>query len=156
MRRVFGALMVMALMCGRGFAVELPDSVGEWHSVSRHVQTLITEYNGESHGTVTYMTYVRESPSARVEVILTEGAGTGSLYVPENVRDSKGVMPADSGYERLNVGGHEAVLETVPGMAVALAVSVSGDAVLTAEGQGVGAGEIADFAGRMTQSLNIE
>ena len=156
MRRIIGALMVMGLMCGRVFALELPDSVGEWHSVSRHVQSLITEYNGESHGTVTYMTYVRESPSARVEVILTEGAGTGSLYVPENARGSRGVMPADSGYERLTVAGHEAVLETVPGMAVALAVCLSGDAVMTAEGQGVDAEGVVDFAGRMIDRLNIQ
>ena len=156
MRRIFAGLMVVVMTCGTAFALELPETLGEWHSVSTSIVPLITEYNHESHGRVTYSTYKRESPSAVLEVILTEGTGTGSLYVPEKVNDAPGMMPSDAGYERLTVVGHDAIIEVVPNMPLVIAVNVSGDVVLTVEGRGVDAGGISGFAERIMGGLKIQ
>lgn len=154
MRKVF--LMMMLLTAGPVFALELPDNVGEWKTVTTNIIPLITEYNQESHGRVTYRTYVRENPSSTLDVILTEGTGTGNLYVPEKVNDTPGMMPSDSGYERLTVSGHDAIIEAVPNMPLVLAVSVSGDVVLTVEGRAIDAEGIARFAEKMIQNLKIQ
>ena len=140
MRKVFALLMLM--ICSPVFAAELPETLGEWHSVSKYIQPLITEYNGESQGTVTYMTYSRESPSANLDVILTEGAGTGNLYVPEKVNNEKGMMPSDSGFEVLTVGGHDAIIETHAFMPLALTVKAGDNVTLTLESPSSGRDEL--------------
>ena len=140
MRKVFALLMLM--ICSPVFAAELPEALGEWHSVSKYIQPLITEYNGESHGTVTYMIYKRESTSATLDVILTEGAGTGNLYVPEKVNTDKGMMPSDSGFEVLMVGGHDAILETHAFMPLAFTVQAGDNITLTLESPSSGRDEL--------------
>ncbi|MBR0186937.1 MAG: hypothetical protein IJQ24_12995 [Synergistaceae bacterium] len=136
MRKVFALLIFM--VCSPVFAAELPETIGEWHSVNKFLQPLITEYNGESQGTVTYMTYTRESPSATLDVILTEGAGTGNLYVPEKVNTDKGMMPSDSGFEVLKVSGHDAIFESRAFMPLALTVQAGDNIILTLESPSAG------------------
>ena len=131
MRKFLAALII--LVCSRVYALELPDNIGEWHSVSTNILPLITDYNGESHGTVTYRTYKRELPSAFLEVILTEGTGTGNLYVPEKVNGTEGMMPSDSGFETLKVSGHNAIIESQSYMPLVLAVNAGDNITLNLE-----------------------
>ena len=131
MRKFLAALMIFA--CGEAFALELPENVGAWHSVSTNILPLITDYNGESHGTVTYRTYRRELPSGFLDVILTEGTGTGSLYIPEKVNTEGGMMPSDSGYETLRVSGHDAIIESQSYMPLVLAVNAGDNITLNLE-----------------------
>ena len=73
-----------------------------WELKKEFVTPLIPDSNSEDLGRVIYKTYERESPRAVLEIILTEGAGTGNLYVPESVNISKGLMPA-SKYKILEI-----------------------------------------------------
>ena len=155
MRKILAALMIA--VCSPVFAAELPDTVGEWHSVSTNITPLITEYNHESQGTVTYVTYRRESPSAIVDVILTEGTGTGSLYVPEKVNAEEGMMPADSGYERLTVSGHGAIIESHAYMPLVLAVNAGDNITLNLESPSANREELIMIAEEILSSWrNIE
>lgn len=133
MRRIFAACVMVLALCGACNAGVLPDVVGEWRCVNEHVQSLITEYNHESHGRITYRTYTRESPAGMLEVILTEGSGAGSLYVPESVRAVKGVMPSESGFELVKVSGHDAIIEAHSYMPIALAVNAGENITFTLE-----------------------
>lgn len=137
MRKVFASLIAFCLVsfaaCDSVSALELPNRVGEWQTVSTNILPLVTTYNGESHGRVVYRTYKRESPSAFLDVILTEGAGAGSLYVPEKVNGSKGMMPNDSGFEVVKVSGHDAIIESQSFMPLVLAVSVEDNITLNIE-----------------------
>ena len=153
MRKIFAVCALIFACCGKVFAGGLPDEIGEWHKVSENVTPLITEYNGESHGRITYRTYKRESPSAFLEVILTEGKGTGSLYVPESVNTSKGMMPSDSGFEIVKVSGHDAIIESQSYMPLVLAVNLSKDIVLTVETFALDEKGIIDFTENMIKYL---
>ena len=130
MRKIFLLLM---MICSPAFALELPNRIGEWHSVSTKILPLITTYNGESHGRVVYVMYKRESPSGFLDVILAEGTGAGSLYVPEKVNDSEGMMPNDSGFEILKVSGHDAIIESQSYMPLVLAVNAGDNITLNLE-----------------------
>ena len=125
--------VLMIAVCASAYALELPENIGGWHSVSKYILPLITEYNQESQGTVTYMTYQRESPPSFIEAILSEGAGAGSLYIPPEVNTDKGMMPADSGFELLKVSGHDAIIESRPFMPLVLAVNVADNITLNLE-----------------------
>ena len=156
MRKIFAVCALIFAYCGKVFAVGLPDDIGEWHKVSENVTPLITEYNGESHGRITYRTYKRESPSAFLEVILTEGKGTGSLYVPESVNTSKGTMPSDSGFEIVKVSGHDAIIESQSYMPLVLAATLSRDIILTVETFALDEKGIIDFTENMIKYLSIQ
>ncbi|MBR0278780.1 MAG: hypothetical protein IJQ75_02205 [Synergistaceae bacterium] len=156
MRKIFAVCALIFAYCGKVFAVGLPDEIGEWHKVSENVTPLITEYNGESHGRITYRTYKRESPSAFLEVILTEGKGTGSLYVPESVNTSKGMMPSDSGFEVVKVSGHDAIIESQSYMPLVLAATLSRDIILTVETFALDEKGIIDFTENMIKYLSIQ
>lgn len=114
-------------------ALELPDTIHEWHSVSEHVVPLIASAGSKNFGRCVYKDYVHESPKGYMQIILTEGSGTGTLYVPERINDSKGLMPSSSGYEVLNVAGHKSIIEHQMYMPSVLAVNVSKDIILTIE-----------------------
>lgn len=150
MRRVF--VIMMLLTAGPVFALELPDNVGEWKTVTTNIIPLITEYNNEAHGRVTYRTYVRENPSSTLDVILTEGTGTGNLYVPEKVNDTPGMMPSDSGYERLTVSGHDAIIEAQSFMPLALAVNAGDNITLTLESPSLSRDDIVRIAEEILSS----
>lgn len=135
MRKIFASLIAFFALSFAEcvFALELPNQIGEWHEVSTNILPLITTYNNESHGRVVYATYKRESPSAFLDVILTEGSGTGNLYVPEKVNDSEGMMKSDSGFEVVKVSGHDAIIESQSFMPLVLAVNVGDNITLNLE-----------------------
>ena len=159
MRKIFAGLAVsfgmVSAVCGPISAFTLPDDIGEWRAVSTAVTPLITEYNHESQGSVTFRTYKRESPSAILDVILTEGAGTGKLYIPEKVNDSEGMMPCESGFELVKVSGHDAILESHPYMPLALAVMLGLDATLTIETASLSREQIIGFTENMIEYQTI-
>ncbi len=95
---------------------------------------------------------MRDFPKGTLQIIMTEGRGTGSLYVPEGVRDSKGAMPAESGYEILNVAGRKSVLERREYMPLALAVDVAENVILTIETGSLTEDEIVSFAEEVLSS----
>lgn len=133
MRRVFFAAMMM-MFAQAALALELPDTFGEWRCVNEHVLPLVADANGEELGRMVWRDYERESPKAVVQVILAEGSGTGSLYVPEHKRGAKGVMPSEAGYEVVEIAGFRAVLETHEYLPSALAVNAGSNTVITIEG----------------------
>ena len=146
MRKVFGVLVMLWVMVSPAVALELPEVVGEWRRVGEHVVPLVPTANSEDLGRMVYADYLRESPRGSLQAILTEGTGTGSLYVPESVRDSKGMMPADSVYRVLTVAGHAAILEGQSYMPVALAVNAGDNVVLTLETASLSEAEIVNLA----------
>ncbi|MBR0034234.1 MAG: hypothetical protein IJP54_01030, partial [Synergistaceae bacterium] len=86
MRRIV-LVLTFLMFSGRAFAFELPDAVKEWRCVKEHIVPLVLDVNSEDIGRMVYRDYEREMPKGTVQIILTEGRGTGSLYVPEGVRD---------------------------------------------------------------------
>ena len=156
MRRIFAAFVGVMALCGACYAGVLPDVVGEWRCVNEYVQSLTTEYNHESHGQITYRTYTRESPAGTLEVILTEGSGAGSLYVPENVRAVKGVMSSESGFEVVDIAGRKAIIERHSFMPLALAVNMGGDMTLTVETTALNGEGVIDFAKNMLRVMKIQ
>lgn len=146
MRKIFAVMIALWAFCGQAYAIELPDSFGEWRKLSGNILPLITEYNGESHGRVVYVTYRRESPSGTLDVILTEGTGAGNLYVPEKVNTAKGMMPSDSGYEVVKVSGHDAIIESQSYMPVVLSVKVGENITLNLESPSAGKEELMRIA----------
>ncbi len=158
MRKIFASLIAFCLVSFAECvsALELPNRVGEWQTVSTNILPLVTTYNGESHGRVVYRTYKRESPSAFLDVILTEGSGAGSLYVPEKVNASKGMMPNDSGFEVLKVSGHDAIIESQSFMPLVLAVNLSRDVTLTVESFALDEKEIISFTEDMIEYVKVQ
>ena len=151
MRRIVLVLMFL-MFSGRAFAYELPDTVSEWRCVKEHIVPLVLDVNSEDIGRMVYRDYVRDFPQGTVQIILTQGKGTGSLYVPENVRDSAGAMPSESGYKLLNIAGRKSVLENRAYMPLALAVSAGDNVVLTIETGSLTEDEIVSFAEEILSS----
>lgn len=134
MRKWLFALCVVALMfAGSCSAFELPQSVDGWQMVKVQTVKLIPEANHEDLGRMVYADYERESPKGFLQVILCEGTGTGSLYVPKEINTSKGVMPSESEYKTLKVGLCDAVLERVSNMPLVIAVNAGDNVILTIE-----------------------
>lgn len=146
MKKVFGVLVLLWAMVSPAAGVELPDSVGEWRRVDEYVLPLVPSANSEDLGRMVYGDYVRESPRGNLQAVLTEGTGTGSLYVPERVRDSQGMMPSDSVYSVLTVSGHRAILEAQSYMPVALAVNAGDNVILTLETASLSEAEVVKLA----------
>ena len=143
-KAVFAVMLVFAAKCA--FAFELPDSVNEWQCVNEHVTRLVPDATGESLGRVVYRDYERETSRGLVQVIMTDGTGTGSLYVPEKLNDSKGVLPTDAGYKLLTISGRKSILEAPSYMPLALAVNVADNVILTIESGSLNENEIVSFA----------
>lgn len=144
MKNLLTFLFFVTILGSPAFSAELPESFGQWHSVNKNILPLTTEYNQESHGRVVYVTY--KSESATLEAILTEGTGTGNLYVPEKVRSEKGMMPSDSGFELLEISGHRAILERQSFMPLALTVAAGDNITLTLESSSTGTDELVKAA----------
>ena len=142
-RVIFAAVMIFA-ECAYG--LELPEVVCEWRCVSEQVVPLVAEANGENLGRMVYRNYEREAPKGSVRVILTEGSGTGSLYVPEKVNASKGVMPSESEYRIVDIYGHKAILEAHGQLERALAVNAGQDVIVTVESSVIDEEGLAKFA----------
>ena len=144
MRKFF--VLVMILLASSAYALELPDSVKEWQCVREHIVTLTPSATGENLGRIVYRDYVRDAPIGTVQVILTEGAGTGSLYVPERVRTLKGLMPSDSSYKIIDIAGRKTIIEENDYMPLSLAVRAGVNTVLTIESSALDDESIIEFA----------
>lgn len=153
-RKIFFAIIIYLLSFTSHIqALELPDKIHEWHSVNEHVVPLIATAGNKDFGKCTYRNYERESPRGYMQVILTEGTGTGSLYVPEHVNDSKGVMFSPSGYEIVSVSGHNAIIEHHEYMPSALAVNLSKDIILTLESGSIDDEKMIELAEELVKKL---
>ena len=145
-------IVMMMMLASSACALELPDSLGEWHYVNEHVVSLIPDATSEDLGRMVYRDYERESPRGRVQVIMTEGTGTGSLYVPERVRTSGGVMASDSEYRIIDIDGRKAILERHDDIPISLAVNAGDDTVLTIESSVLDEEGITEFARSILQT----
>ena len=148
MRKLVIAVIMMCTSCA--YAMELPDSVNEWRYVNEHVVTLTPSADGVNLGRMVYRDYERESPRGYVQVILTDGTGTGSLYVPERVR-AGGLMPSDSEYRILDIAGRKAILERHENIPLSLAVDADNNVVLTIESSALDEEGIIEFAVNIMQ-----
>lgn len=153
MRKFLAILMLT--VCSPVFAVEIPDVIGDWRMTDEKIMPLITDYNNELHGRVIYRTYKRENPIGVLEVIITEGSGTGRLYVPEKVNGSKGMMPGDSGFEVLSVDGHAAILEERSFMPLVLAVDGGDNITLNLESPSMNRDELVRTAEVILSSWRV-
>ena len=151
MRKVF-LVAIMVMFAQGALALELPDTCGEWRCVGEHILPLVADANGEELGRMVWRDYERESPKGSVQVILSEGTGTGGLYVPDSVNDSHGALPAESGYRLLTLAGCPAILEVHSYIPLALAVKAGDNVVLTIESPSLSESEIAGFAEEILSS----
>ena len=142
-------IFAFIFMCfsSSAFSFELPNEIQNWHSVSEFVTPLIA--SEKDFGRVIYKNYESEKPKGFLQIIMTEGKGTGNLYVPSSVKNSKGVMPLNSGYEILNVSGKKSILETHENLPLALAINYSEDIILTIETYSLNREEILKFAEKL-------
>ena len=140
---VIAAAFVMA-PTPPAYASFLPSELGNWSLASEHVTELTAS---EELGKWTSAFYARSEPIARIEVQLTEGAGPGELFVPEDI--------VASDYETLNISGRRAVLERgdVTGQALAVALETR---TVTFESRGISRKELLDFAESMIEALRDE
>ncbi len=142
----FLLILIFALLNSCAYALELPEKINDWHSVNEFVAPLIASEKSQDLGKIIYKDYERENPKKTLQIILTEGKGTGSLYVPEKVKTSKGLMPSEAGYKILNVAGKRAILETQSYLPLVLAINIDNNIVLTIESKSLNENEIVKFA----------
>ena len=154
MIRKFLALIIL-MICSPVYALEVPDAIGEWRMAGENIMPLITEYNQEVLGRVVYRTYKRENPSGVLEIIITEGEGAGSLYVPEKVNSNDGMMPSDSGFEVLSVAGHNAIIEKQSFMPLVLAVNAGDNITINLESSSAGKDELLRIAEVILSSWRV-
>ena len=152
MKKIFAAL-IFALLSSGAYALELPEKIYEWHLTGGYVQALMPDAISEDLGRVIYKTYERDAPKGTLEIILTEGTGTGSLYVPDEVKKSKGLMPA-SEYKIFEVNGKKAILENQSYLPLAVAVNVSDDVILTIESPSLNQDELIKIAEEILSPLD--
>ncbi len=145
----------IVLAGGYAYAFELPDSVKEWRCVNEYVVPLILDVNSEDLGRIVYRDYEREMLKGTVQVILTEGRGTGSLYVPEEVRDVAGAMPAESGYRIIDIDGRKSIIERHEFIPISIAVDAGENIVITIESSTLNEEEITEFARNILQESKI-
>ena len=138
-------ILVLAFFLFSSAAYGFEIQISGWELKSEFVTPLIPDANSEDLGRVVYKTYERESPRAVLEIILTEGTGTGNLYVPESVDASKGLMPAD-GYEILEIEGHRAVLESPEFLPMALAINAGENLIINLESPSLSREELIETA----------
>ncbi|MBR0234744.1 MAG: hypothetical protein IJQ99_09850 [Synergistaceae bacterium] len=125
------------------FAFELPDKIKDWHLVSEFVTPLIA--GEKDFGRVVYKNYERESPKGFLQIIMTDGTGTGNLYVPSDTNNSKGVIPFNSDYKVLEISGKKAILETQENLPLSLALNYSDNIIITIESYSFNENEIIRF-----------
>jgi len=129
------------------FNIDLRD----WTLMSEFVTPLILDATSEDLGRVVYQNYQRISPHGTLEIILTEGKGSGWLYVPEYVDNSKKLMPA-SEYKILEIDGHKAIFERQPHLPPALSVYVDESRVLNIESPALKQEELISIAREILSS----
>ena len=151
MRLKLTEIFFVLILSSCAYSLELPDELNGWHCVNEYVVPLVLDVNSADMGTITYRDYTQDNRS--IQIILTQGKGTGGLYVPEKVRDAKGVMPSGSGYEVLEVSGFKAVLERHEYLPLALSVNISKDTVITFESSTLNDEDITYFANSILSPL---
>ena len=159
MRKAVKAWLCLAVILWAAvyaFAFELPDSVNEWQCVNEHITPLVPAATSADLGRVVYRDYAREAPRGFVQVIMTDGTGTGSLYVPEKAGDSKGDLPTEAAYKLLNVAGYKAVFEKYPLMPLSLAVDAGKDIIITVESSYLSEDEIIKFTEDLLLGCNFQ
>ena len=117
----------------------------DWILTNEFIQPLIPGDNSEDLGRVIYRTYEKKSPLKKFEIILTEGKGTGNLYIPEKINDAKKLMPA-SEYKILNINGRKAILENQSYLPLALAIQVDNNVILNIESSSLNQEELISIA----------
>ena len=145
MRKFLFIFIALLFIASNSFALELPDKIQNWHAVNSKIVPLIA--SNQDLGQIVYKSYLRKKPLGNLEIILTQGKGTGELYIPENVRDSSELFNKSSGYEIINISGLSAILEKNENLPLALAVKVDNNITLTIETHALNESELIKFAG---------
>ena len=123
----------------------LPDAVGPWTGASEDILPLKTA--SEDLGVWRNRVYARSAPPARIEAILMEGPGPGTLRVPQGAVSADD-FPIGFGarYGILEVVGRRAVLERQDLLGLALAVVLGPSRTLTLESRSVPLEKLLAFA----------
>lgn len=140
------ALLLFLLPLPQSAAGPLPGAVGPWVGASEDVLPLKTA--SEDHGVWRNRVYIRNAPPARIEAILMEGPGPGTLRVPEGAVSADD-FPIGFGarYGTLEVAGRRAILERQDLLGLALAVVLGPNRTLTLESRSTHLEELLAFAG---------
>ena len=132
----------------------LPETFGEWKAEAEYATPLKTA--SDDLGKWEDRLYVRTAPLARVEVLLMEGSGPGTLRVPPAAASDEGKTPLKdtpigfgATYETLTVAGLDAILEHEDLTGYALAVKLDKNQTLTVESKSLSREELLNFAERI-------
>ena len=118
----------------------------EWHLINENITPLILDANSEDVGKIIYETYESNNSKKTFEIIFTQGKGTGSLYIPDKIKNSKGVMPSDSEYKIFEIKGKKAILENQSYLPLAIAINFNDNAVITIESSSLSEEELIKIA----------
>ena len=123
----------------------LPGTVGLWRAESG--DTIPFRTASEDLGVWHSRIYMRSTPPGRIEAILMEGPGPGTLLVPRG-RVSADDLPLGFGarYQTLDIAGRRAVLERQDILGTALAIELGKDKTLTLESTGASQDELVELA----------
>ena len=123
----------------------LPDTVGLWRAESGDAIPFRTA--SEDLGVWHNRIYMRSTPPGRIEAILMEGPGPGTLLVPRGMVSADD-LPLGFGarYQTLDVAGHRAILERQDILGMALAIELGKDKTLTLESTGASQDELVELA----------
>ena len=123
----------------------LPDTVGLWRAESG--DTIPFRTASEDLGVWHNRIYMRSTPPGRIEAILMEGPGPGTLLVPQGAVSADD-LPLGFGarYQTIDVAGRRAVLERQDILGTALAIELGKDRTLTLESAGASQEELVEFA----------
>ena len=136
-------------------AAPLPDVLDEWTSTP----IMTTELNtaSEDLGLWQNRIYTRTAPIASVEINLMEGAGTGTLWIPEgDVARNDAPLGFSSLYRTLNITGKRAILERGEVTGQALSIKLDRYRTLTLESKSLSEEELLDFAARLIAALQAD
>lgn len=153
MKRILIAFFIF-LSSSPCFALEIPEKISDWHLTNEYIQPLIPDATSEDMGRVIYKTYEREAPRGTLEIILTEGTGTGSLYIPDEIKKLKGLMPANE-YKIFEINSRKAILENQSYLPLAIAIDVADNVILTIESPSLNQDELIKIAEEILSSWNF-
>ena len=146
----FLVLIFILMFSNSSFAFEIK----EWHLINENVTPLIFEATSKDLGKIIHKTYEHNNSKKTFELILTQGSGTGSLYVPEKIKNSRGLMPADE-YKILEINGKKAILENKSYLPLVIAVQVNDNTVLNIESFSLNQEELINLTEAVLSSWNF-
>lgn len=142
----------LLVLCAAAAGAPLPNRLGPWTASSRDTVPFRTA--SEDLGTWHNRVYERHAPAARIEAVLMEGAGPGTLRVPPKKVDAVDLpIGFGSRYRTLEIAGHRAILEAQDLLGLALAIELGKDRTLTLESAGTTREELIEFAEKMVGAL---